>query len=561
MMNAAKLRLIATSSREAGTAPTTGAVDPETCSADDARAALRHVLQSLQFEASERNRRFLEYVVEETLAGRAERIKAYSIATVVFGRDANFDPQLDPVVRMEARRLRRSLERFYLTEGRNSPIRLAMPKGGYVPEFQNALAAKTDSSSARKRASSDMSRCPGSSIFVTPFETEGDPSIFLNYNEGFTRQLLVGLSRFPELSVFGPGVVVGYNSDVKLPVSALQVDVILSGSTAVFADVINVKATLVDARTGRLIWGQTLERELNASGVLSARDEIANCIVRTLAQPFGVMFSNSFGSDGEDDARDLTAYECLRRFYQYRRSYRRDLFPGARACLERVVMADPGFAEAFACLSQVYSDGHRFGFASGELPVALKRQAAAFAQKAIDLAPDSSRGYHAQGLASWFLQDVDSSLKALQTALKLNPNATQAMVDLGLHRCLLAEWDRGIPLLEEAVARDPVQLDASRVGLSLHHFMNGRFEQALAEASRIRAPHVTYGFVVRAISLVRLGRHEEARRAVDRILNISPHYGGGMLLDLGGGNLDAHIAGEIELALADAGLAMAPARH
>ena len=108
-MSAAKLRLIATSSREAGTAPTTGAVDPETCSADDARAALRHVLQSLQFEASERNRRFLEYVVEETLAGRAERIKAYSIATVVFGRDANFDPQLDPVVRMEARRLRRSL--------------------------------------------------------------------------------------------------------------------------------------------------------------------------------------------------------------------------------------------------------------------------------------------------------------------------------------------------------------------------------------------------------------------------------------------------------------------
>ena len=156
---------------------------------------------------------------------------------------------------------------------------------------------------------------------------------------------------------------------------------------------------------------------------------------------------------------------------------------------------------------------------------------------------------------------MDSSLKALQTALRLNPNATQAMVDLGLHQCLLAEWDRGIPLLEEAVARDPVQLDASRVGLSLHHFMNGRFEQALAEASRIRAPHVTYGFVVRAISLVRLGRHEEARRAVDRILNMSPHYGGGTLLDLGGGNLDAHIAGEIELALADAGLAMAPARH
>ena len=102
------------------------------------RAELDRVLASPQFEASERNRRFLVYVIEETFAGRAGRIKAYNIATDVFGRDANFDPQLDPVVRMEARRLRRSLERFYLTEGKSSPLRIAMPKGGYVPEFQDA---------------------------------------------------------------------------------------------------------------------------------------------------------------------------------------------------------------------------------------------------------------------------------------------------------------------------------------------------------------------------------------------------------------------------------------
>ena len=74
----------------------------------DIRAELHRVLASPQFEASERNRRFLAYVIEEALAGRAARIKAYNIATDVFGRDASFDPQLDPVVRMEARRLRQS---------------------------------------------------------------------------------------------------------------------------------------------------------------------------------------------------------------------------------------------------------------------------------------------------------------------------------------------------------------------------------------------------------------------------------------------------------------------
>ena len=85
---------------------------------DEIRLALERVLASADFDASERNRRFLRHVIEETLAGRAERIKAYNIATTVFGRDDRFDPQLDSIVRIEAGRLRRSLERYYLTSGR-----------------------------------------------------------------------------------------------------------------------------------------------------------------------------------------------------------------------------------------------------------------------------------------------------------------------------------------------------------------------------------------------------------------------------------------------------------
>src|SRR5262245_19070884 len=91
-------------------------VEKSPCAADD-RAELQRVMNSVHFSTSDRNRRFLDYVIEETLAGRAERLKAYTIATMVFGRPESFDPQLDPVVRIEARRLRRALERFYLIEG------------------------------------------------------------------------------------------------------------------------------------------------------------------------------------------------------------------------------------------------------------------------------------------------------------------------------------------------------------------------------------------------------------------------------------------------------------
>lgn len=99
------------------------------------RDSLERVLQSPEFTGSERIRKFLRFIVEETLAGRADRIKAYSIAIVVFERDDSFDPLANPVVRIEAGRLRRRLERYYLTAGTGDPVRIDVPKGGYVPTF------------------------------------------------------------------------------------------------------------------------------------------------------------------------------------------------------------------------------------------------------------------------------------------------------------------------------------------------------------------------------------------------------------------------------------------
>ena len=100
------------------------------------RKQLQRILASPGFEASARDRRFLEYIVEETPAGRDDRLKGVTIAIDVFGRDATIDPQHDPVVRVEASKLRRSLERYYLIAGRDDPIRIDIPKGGYVPTFE-----------------------------------------------------------------------------------------------------------------------------------------------------------------------------------------------------------------------------------------------------------------------------------------------------------------------------------------------------------------------------------------------------------------------------------------
>ncbi|RVO46178.1 hypothetical protein CN094_37500, partial [Sinorhizobium meliloti] len=97
---------------------------------------LDRIRLSAEFDVPDRARKFLAYIVGETIAGRADRIKAYSIATEVFGRDSSFDAQTDPVVRIEAGRIRRALERYYFVAGSNDPIVIKIPKGGYAPAFE-----------------------------------------------------------------------------------------------------------------------------------------------------------------------------------------------------------------------------------------------------------------------------------------------------------------------------------------------------------------------------------------------------------------------------------------
>src|SRR5262245_15802222 len=100
------------------------------------REQLERIVASPEFVASERGRKFLKFVVEETLAGRGERLKGYSIATQVFSRGEEFDAQNDPVVRIEAGRVRRALERYYLVAGTSDRTIITIPKGGYLPLFE-----------------------------------------------------------------------------------------------------------------------------------------------------------------------------------------------------------------------------------------------------------------------------------------------------------------------------------------------------------------------------------------------------------------------------------------
>jgi adenylate cyclase len=108
------------------------------------REQLDRILKSGPFHQSRRRQRFLEYIVNETLAGHGDRLKGYNVALAVFDRAETFDSNIDPIVRMEAVRLRDRLREYYETDGQRDPIRIGLPKGTYTPHIEFRQAATFD---------------------------------------------------------------------------------------------------------------------------------------------------------------------------------------------------------------------------------------------------------------------------------------------------------------------------------------------------------------------------------------------------------------------------------
>src|SRR2546421_6188014 len=107
------------------------------------RAALHRIAVSDAFRTSPQLAAFLRFVIEATLRGQAERIKGYTIALEALGRGQDFDPQLDPIVRVEAGRLRRALEHYYTGPGGSDVIVIDLPRGRYIPTFRYRDTEKT----------------------------------------------------------------------------------------------------------------------------------------------------------------------------------------------------------------------------------------------------------------------------------------------------------------------------------------------------------------------------------------------------------------------------------
>jgi adenylate cyclase len=237
------------------------------------QAELKRILSSRVFRHTELLSRFLRYIVEQSIAGHHECLKESVLGVEVFCRGAAFDARTDPIVRVDARRLRAKLFEYYEGEGRENPVIVELPRGGYVPVFS------WHEPPVRVLVASPATEPGAASVAVLPFVSlSADPENEF-FSDGLTEEVIAALARIPGLQVVGRSTVFCYQGkaqDVRKVAGELHVRTVMEGSVRRSGTRLRISAQLLDASNCFHIWSEMWERE--TTDIFAVQEEISTVI-------------------------------------------------------------------------------------------------------------------------------------------------------------------------------------------------------------------------------------------------------------------------------------------
>ncbi len=514
--------------------------------ADAILSTLERVLESEDFSAAPRLTSLLDFIVRETLAGRSHLLKGFNIANQVFGRDENFDARTDPLVRVQANRLRKALERFYLLSGKNEEIRITVPKGSYAAVFERKSRGRPGVAAASAPAEP--------TVAVLPFASIGSDKDQEYFADGITEELTVALAQVENFRVIARQSTQRYKGgdvDLRDVGHELNVRFVMQGAVQRQTNSLRITAQLTDTQSGVQVWAKRFDRELETEDLFAIQDEITQRVITSVSDAYGVIPRLLEKEIRGKRATDLESYDAVLRFFHYQANPGTETFKRARRGLEVAVERNPDYAMALASLSEVYSDNYALHL---EPPFELLDQAYDLARRAIALDPSCQQAHHAMAMAQFQRRERPGCLKALERILELNPNAPYHSGAAGWLMALVGDWDRGLSILEESKARNPFHPPWFNVAIFQYHFLRGEYDYALAAAERVKMPGLAWDPLIRAAALQRLGRTEEAKQVVTELVEQHPDFAPSAREYISRFVFEKELVTDIHDALAEAGL-------
>ena len=426
-------------------------------SPDSVLTELDRILASASFRGSPPLRRFLRYTVEHSLHGEADQLKEYRLGVEVFGRRPSYEPQKDPIVRLEARRLRAKLREYYEDEGQADHVRIAVPKGGYAATFATnghselLFSAPVNLPTAFGRSLSRNAKIGSAAVIcilalllvgwafnrrraelgtgvhamsmaVLPFRNlSGDPA--QDYlADGITENLIDNLSRLPGLQVMARGTVFRYRGADSNPQRAgrnLHVNTVLTGKLLEQGDTLVVQIELLDVAKGSLLWDNQYSSK--RSEIQSIQEDIARDIPRQLRLH---LTGEEMARLVEPQTQSSEAFQLYLRGRYYWNKRTEEAFTKAIEYFDLAIDQDPQYALAYAGRADSYILLAEYTVLPSKEALPKAKEAAA---KALELDETLAEAHTSAGAVrvdyEW---DWRGAEKELRRAVELNPNYATA---------------------------------------------------------------------------------------------------------------------------------------
>jgi len=473
-------------------------------------AQLARITSSPDFDTSQRGVDFLRFVVERSLVDPAGDISQYTIAHHVFERGSEFDPTVDPIVRIQAGRVRRSLEHYYLTAGTSDPVLIDLPKGTYRPTFcsQSNLPASEPSDDRPEVA------VPWPTLLISPLRNLTGSSDADFIAEGVASDIAAELSRDRTLHVFLASSV----RQNARPPQTTRFE--MSGTITRKSTGLRLTFHLVDGESREQVWAETFACE-DGGGQARCLERAVQSVASAVSEEKGVLSRFIGAGFPQKKSTFGRAYEAILRYQHFDSTNDPQAFREAVTALREAVQIAPDSALSWSYLARLGLTHWSLGIPGEIIPV---EQSIAAADRGVKLDPTDVRCRLILCYAHLLTDKVDEASHEAKMALKMNGSAVFWLDSIGYVMTMTGAWEQGTDLLRRAMEINPFTRRASHSAFWVDAIRRDDRTAALAVAQQNAPEAFFWDPLMRAVALVMNDRTPEAAAMVESILRLVPDF-------------------------------------
>jgi TolB-like protein/tetratricopeptide (TPR) repeat protein len=483
----------------------------EIVSAVASRAQVARILESRHFAKAERLKRFLRFVTEETLKGLSNAIKETVIGIEVFDRSATtFDPRTDPIVRVQAGRVRAKLADYYAQDGANDRVLVDLPRGQYVPRF--SMQSTASGRALRAPANGEPPALQSNTIAVLPFvNISADPADDY-FSDGLTEELVNALARLPSVRITARRSAFRFtrtDRDIREIGRLLGAGKIVKGSVRIADDRLRITVQLVNVADGCQLWSEKYDRTMD--DVFALQEEIAGSIRLALRGVLG----GAQAPRAEPPTRSVSALNqyLLGRFHWNKRDE-----AGLRAALAHfrgAIQIDPDYGRALSGVADCYI---MLAMSGAEAPAACMPPAEQAALRALEIDDRLVEAHTSLGVVRAGLYwDWNGSEIEFQRALESDASYATLHHWYSIYSLApLGRFDEAEDEIEWAEQLDPTSLTIN-LGHAQTLYLAGDCPAAIAQCTSVLRLDGRYyrAYWWQGLAHNRLGNYEAASDALE----------------------------------------------